>query len=342
MRRLLLLCLLLLALPTWADTGQQRAVAAGRSLVGTPAPRLQLKTIDGQVIDLGKLYGRKAVYLKFWATWCVPCREQMPHFERTFEQAGSDLAVIAIDVGFEDSIAQVRKYRREVGLKMPIVFDTDGSLGEAFRLRVTPQHVVIGRDGRIAFVGHEINEALEHALVAARHADAAPPVVQAAVRPAGASAHRDVDARLPALAIDTLDGGRFRIGAGAPAQPTVLVFVSPWCESYLADSRPAFAAACRRMREQVASLSGTSGVRWLGIASGLWAERADVEAWQRKHALAMPLALDADGALFRRFGVMHVPTVLLADAQGRIVRRLDGQGDLAAALRSLLASGSAR
>jgi hypothetical protein len=119
----------------------------------------------------------------------------------------------------------------------------------------------------------------------------------------------------------------------------VLVFVPPWCESYLADSRPAFAAACRRMREQVQSLYATPGVRWLGIASGLWAERADVEAWQREHAVAMPLALDADGALFRRFGVMHVPTVLLADAQGRIVRRLDGQADLAAALRPLLDPG---
>lgn len=337
MRRLLLLCLLLLALPSWADSGQQRAVAAGRGLVGAPAPRLRLTTIDGQTIDLGKLYGRKAVYLKFWATWCVPCREQMPHFERTFEQAGSDLAVIAVDVGFEDSVEQVRKYRREVGLKMPIVFDTNGTLGEAFRLRVTPQHVVIGRDGRIAFVGHEVNEALEHALVAARHADA-PPVAPSMQAPV----HRSADARLPALAIDTLDGGRFRIGAGAPAQPTVLVFVSPWCESYLAASRPAFAAACRRMREQVASLSATPGVRWLGIASGLWAERADVEAWRRKYAVAMPLALDAEGALFRRFGVMHVPTVLLADAQGRIVRRLDGQGDLAAALRPLLDAGSAR
>jgi peroxiredoxin len=338
MRRLLLVCLLLLALPSWADSGQQRAVAAGRGLVGTPAPRLVLQTIDGQTIDLGKLYSKKAVYLKFWATWCVPCREQMPHFERTYEQAGSDLAVIAIDVGFEDSVEQVRKYRREVGLKMPIVFDTDGALGEAFRLRVTPQHVVIGRDGRIAFVGHEVNGALEHALLAARRTDAVPPVAQADAVPA----HRDADEHLPALAIATLDGGPFRIGAGAPAQPTVLVFVSPWCESYLADSRPAYAAACRRMREQVASLSATPGVRWLGIASGLWAERADVEAWRRKYAVAMPLALDADGALFRRFGVMHVPTVLLADAQGRIVRRLDGQADLAAALRPLLGTGKAR
>jgi len=52
------------------------------------APRLNLETIDGDVIDLGGLYGRKAVYIKFWATWCVPCRQQMPHFEQAYETAG--------------------------------------------------------------------------------------------------------------------------------------------------------------------------------------------------------------------------------------------------------------
>jgi len=61
-----------------------------------------LKTIDGQQIDLGSLYGKQAVYLKFWATWCVPRREQMPHFERTFGSAGPDLGVIAINGGFND------------------------------------------------------------------------------------------------------------------------------------------------------------------------------------------------------------------------------------------------
>src|SRR6202790_2848187 len=85
-------------------TGQQRAEAAGRGLVGSPAPRLVLKTIDGDTIDLGNLYGKKAVYLKFWATWCVPCREQMPHFERTYESEGSDVAVIAVNAGFNTSI----------------------------------------------------------------------------------------------------------------------------------------------------------------------------------------------------------------------------------------------
>jgi peroxiredoxin len=338
MLRLWLLCLFLLAAPSWADSGQQRAVAAGRGLVGTAAPPLRLTTIDGQQIELSQLYGKKAVYLKFWATWCVPCREQMPHFERSFEQAGDDLAVIAIDVGFEDSVAQVRRYRREVGLKMPIVFDADGALGEAFHLRVTPQHVVIGRDGRIAYVGHETNAALEAALAAARRAPATARVGSTGHSPQHASASE----RLPTLTIPTLDGQVFRTGTQVSAQPTVLVFLSPWCESYLAASRPASAAACRRMREQVTALAGTPGVRWLGISSGLWTDRDELAAWGRKQGVTMPLALDADGTLFRRFGVMQVPTVLLADAQGRIVRRLEGQADLAVAVRALRDRNTAR
>src|ERR1043165_8702648 len=97
-----------------APSGQERAEAAGKGLIGSPAPRMVVKTIDGQQIDLGSLYGKKAVYLKFWATWCVPCREQMPHFERTFEAAGPDLAVIAINVGFNDTLEDVQTYRTKL------------------------------------------------------------------------------------------------------------------------------------------------------------------------------------------------------------------------------------
>ena len=149
--------------------GQQLAIGAGQSLIGTAAPRLVLKTIDGETIDLGKLYGKQAVYLKLWATWCVPCRQQMPHFEHVYETAGPDLAVIAIDIGFNDSIDAIRLYRKRLGITMPIVMD-DGRVGAALHLRVTPQHIVIGRDGRIEYVGHLADATLDAALVAARKA----------------------------------------------------------------------------------------------------------------------------------------------------------------------------
>ena len=177
---------LLSGVPAGAEiSGQQRAQAAGRLILGTPAPRLILKTIDGDTIDLGALYGKKAVYLKFWATWCVPCRQQMPHFEHAYENAGPDMAVIAIDVGFNDSVEAIRDYRKKLGITMPIVFD-DGHLGLAFHVRVTPTHIVIGRDGRIAYVGHLADHELDAALVAARAGSPAEGMAAGTPAPAGA------------------------------------------------------------------------------------------------------------------------------------------------------------
>ena len=136
-------------------------------------PPLVLTTIDGDRIDLGALRGKKAVYLKFWATWCSPCREQMPHFEHVQQQAGDDLQVIAINIGFDDTVEQIKALRKEFGLTMPVVRDDDGKLGEVFGLRVTPQHVIIDKQGRIAYVGHLVDAKLETALADARRGDAA-------------------------------------------------------------------------------------------------------------------------------------------------------------------------
>jgi thiol-disulfide isomerase/thioredoxin len=319
-------------------TGQQRAQAAGRAMLGAPAPRLMLKTIDGEVIDLGGLYGKQAVYLKFWATWCVPCRQQMPHFERAYETAGADMAVIAIDVGFNDSIEAIRAYRKKLGITMPIVYD-DGSLGAAFHLRVTPTHIVIGRDGRIEYVGHLADEQLDAALLAARSARAP------AARGAHAAAIGNDDLPrvgvgdlLPKRSLRTLDGQRFELQRGSAQQKlTVLVFLSPWCESYLATTRPEVSATCRSTREQFSALSADPRLRWLGIASGLWANSEDLRKYRTEYKVTIPLTLDASGQVFRAFRVNDVPTVLIADAGGRIVRRLEGGATQdAAALRTAL------
>jgi thiol-disulfide isomerase/thioredoxin len=305
-------------------TGQQRAEAAGRAILGAAAPRLVLKTIDGDAIDLGSLYGKKAIYLKFWATWCVPCREQMPHFQHVYETAGPDLAVIAIDVGFNDSIDAIRAYRKKLAISMPVVFD-DGSLGIAFHVRVTPTHVIIGRDGRIEYVGHLVDQALDAALVAARA-----PAASGTGLHTAAMTDRDLPAvgigdPLPRQSLHTLGGQRFELQPRTmPQNLTALIFLSPWCESYLATTRPEIAENCRSARTQVDALAGDPHVRWLGIASGLWANSDDLQRYRLDRKVTIPLTLDASGHLFRAFRVNDVPTVIIADARGRVVRRLEG------------------
>jgi peroxiredoxin len=318
-----ILCALIAATPALAEvSGQERAQAAGRAIVGAPAPRLVLKTIDGETIDLGSLYGKKAVYLKFWATWCVPCRQQMPHFQHAYETAGPDMAVIAINVGFNDSVDAVKTFRKKLGITMPIVFD-DGSLGAAFHLRVTPTHIVIGRDGRIQYVGHLADEALDAALIAAR----APGTggTHATALLVNESPAVGVGDLLPKRSLRTLDGQHFELQhKDAQKKLTALVFLSPWCESYLETTRPEVSANCRNLRTQVGALAADPRIRWLGIASGLWANSEDLKRYKKKYEVTIPLTLDASGEVFRSFRVNDVPTVLIADSGGRIVRRIDG------------------
>jgi quercetin dioxygenase-like cupin family protein/peroxiredoxin len=309
--------------PAQDVSGQERAVQAGSGLLGSPAPGLVMRTIDGQTIDLGSLYGKKAVYLKFWATWCTPCRQQMPHFEHTFETAGADLAVIAVNIGVSDSLEKVIKVRKEFALTMPIVID-DGSLAAAFNLRVTPQHIVIGRSGRIEYVGHLADDRLNAALVAAR---VSRPEPARFVKVADVKNMRQlkVGGTLPDLDATTLDGGNFRVLDPSDRRPTVLVFFMASCESYLATRRPATAEACRQVREQVERLAGsTPNVRWLGIASGVWATEDELKGYRDRYRTPIPLTLDESGVLFHSFHVRTIPTLVIADSHGVIVRRVEG------------------
>jgi thiol-disulfide isomerase/thioredoxin len=336
MRRLTGLVVLLCALQAAARTdaadesGQGRAEAAGRELLGLPGPATVLTTIDGQRIVLADAYGKKPVYLKFWATWCVPCRQQMPGYERDYEELGDRVSFVAVNTGFNETEAAVQDYRRRMGLHMPIVMD-DGTLASALNLRVTPQHVVIGRDGRILYVGHladaRLRDALQAALSEAEQSSTgraitAAPVFTVGEKPRGLSAQ-------------TLDGATFQI-AGSASRTRVLVFFSPWCESYLAKSRPAASRACRRVRQDMNRLAPRGDAQWLGVSSGLWASASDLRGYAKDPGTAIPLTLDSSGELFRAFDVHDVPTVILLDSQGRIVRKL-GPNDsgLEAALRSI-------
>ncbi|MFM2289025.1 MAG: hypothetical protein RL684_2168 [Pseudomonadota bacterium] len=129
----------------------------------------------------------------------------------------------------------------------------------------------------------------------------------------------------------------FTLRGSAERRPTVLVFLSPWCESYLASSRPKMSADCRAARLAVTGLAGSAQARWLGIASGLWANADDVTDYQKKYDVGIPLTVDESGVLFRSFGVTTTPTIVVANADGVIVRRVEAgqEGELAQALKSL-------
>ena len=79
-------------------------------------------------------------------------------------------------------------------------------------------------------------------------------------------------------------------------------------------------------------------MRWLGVASGLWASPEDLRSYREQYRITIPLTLDESGRLFREFRVTTVPTLLLIDGRGHLVRRLTGAAAAAPqGLRTLLA-----
>lgn len=317
------ICQLSFADSSYDAEGQRRAQSAGASLIGKPGPAAVLKTIDGQEIDLSKLYGKKPVYLKFWATWCVPCRQQMPGFEKTQQTLGDKIQVIAVNTGFSDDLDSVIAYRKELGLTMPIAID-DGSLAAQLNLRVTPQHVLIDRSGRISYVGHlddqQLHDALRKLLLPDAEQVVAPAGEQSSAAPLFA-----VGDQVSGLKAVALDGSAINLSASAAGKPRGLVFFAPWCESYLADSRPQTSKACLRVRLDVEKLLGQGEVEWLGISSGLWATNEDLQDYQNTTKTQLPLALDANDELFRAFGIRDIPSVVLLDANGRVSKVLGPQ-----------------
>src|SRR6187401_3357971 len=105
------------------DAGYVAEDPAHANLVGKPGPLVSLKSIDGGVIDIANSYGRKPIYLKLWATYCIPCRAQMPAFEKIYETYRDRMQIVAIDAGVGDDPAKIRTFASNAGMRMPVAID---------------------------------------------------------------------------------------------------------------------------------------------------------------------------------------------------------------------------
>lgn len=332
--RIGLLCLLAVAaVAAESPSGTQRAEQVAATLVGQPAPALRLRGVDGGSIDLGAYRGKQAVYLKFWATWCGPCIEQMPHFQHAHEAAGKDLAVIGVNTGFNDTPAAVKEVQRKYHLSMPMTID-DGQAAAAFNLRVTPMHVIIDRAGIVRFVGHLADGRADRALQAAKASSTlAAPLVKS-----GNGPKYQVGSRVQSLQLRPLDSQPSNVPV-KPGRPTVLVFITDWCESYLLELRPDLAARCTKAREQLTALPTQLQAQadWVWISSEIWSNEAELRDYRDSKGIKAPMVLDRKNALFNAFQVRDVPTVLVIDGEGVLRQRLSGdESDLQRQLRSSL------
>ena len=128
------------------------APAATEGLVkwsGGKTPALKLADADGRSHALADWKG-KTVVVNFWATWCEPCREEMPSLERLKARLPANaFQVVAVNVG--ESPERVARFTREVPVSFPILYDRESATAKTWKVRGYPTSYVIGPDGRIRY-----------------------------------------------------------------------------------------------------------------------------------------------------------------------------------------------
>ena len=140
--RMALLCLIFLAPALYS-------AADLKPWTGGLTPALELQELDGRGHRLTDYRG-KVVLVNFWATWCVPCRDEMPSIQRLKEKlAGMPFEVLAVNL--DEPEARVRKFLSQMKVDFTILLDPEMKAAKAWNARILPASFVIGPDGRIRY-----------------------------------------------------------------------------------------------------------------------------------------------------------------------------------------------
>jgi peroxiredoxin len=116
---------------------------------GGPTPPLELTDLEGKRHRLADYRG-KAVLVNFWATWCVPCREEMPSIERLRASLeGRPFAVLAVNLAEPES--RIRKFLEKVPVRFTVLLDRDTKTAKAWQAKLLPATYIIGPDGAIRY-----------------------------------------------------------------------------------------------------------------------------------------------------------------------------------------------
>ncbi|OGO40160.1 MAG: hypothetical protein A2147_11085, partial [Chloroflexi bacterium RBG_16_57_8] len=127
--------------PSTGSSGN-RVIGTG---VGNYAPNFNLVDLNGEGVSLADFAG-KPVLINFWASWCPPCREEMPYLQQIYdEQSGKGLVVLAINI--QESPARVRQFLSENNLSIPVLFDLTGNTSEDYGIVPIPTTFFIDGEG---------------------------------------------------------------------------------------------------------------------------------------------------------------------------------------------------
>jgi thiol-disulfide isomerase/thioredoxin len=169
-QRIILYLLVLIAGAAWVVLSANTTSATSKTSApqaGFAAPDFTLKTPGGEEYTLSELKGN-AVLVNLWATWCPPCRAEMPAIEKMYQEyKDQGFVVLAADMTYQDDPANVAPFIKKYNLTFPILLEETGDVGAAYQLRSLPSSYFINRAGIIqeVVIGGPMSEALLRARI---------------------------------------------------------------------------------------------------------------------------------------------------------------------------------
>lgn len=129
---------------------------------GFPAPDFTLRTLDGETVQLSNFRGNP-ILINLWATWCPPCRAEMPAIEKIYnEYKDEGLIILGMNMTYQDQPANIKPFIEEYSLTFPILLEETGIVADSYQLKSLPSTYFVGRDGIIndVVIGGPMAEAL--------------------------------------------------------------------------------------------------------------------------------------------------------------------------------------
>ncbi len=330
-------------------------------MVGKPSPPLKFKALDGREVDLEKLKG-KVVLLDFWATWCPPCLEEIPHVRDAYERFNKEGFEI-VGVSFDADRQRLEDVVKRENLRWPQYFDGGGqeaAPGKTFGIRHWPSMWLLDRNGVVRYISagagldRKITALLktsanpvttargvfENKAALDRSGDE-PAKAAAAAKPGGPlsppGAPQDaaylqwLGKPFPALKFTAIDGRQVDTDK-LRGRVLLIDFWATWCPPCMAEI-PNVKTVYERHNKQ--------GFEIIGVSAD--ENRADLERVVREKGMTWPQHFEGrtgEVPNLRRYGVQHFPSMWLVDKQG-IIRDVTGAVALDEKVARLLAeSGS--
>jgi peroxiredoxin len=129
---------LMLALPAWAGAADVQA------------PAFTLQSLDGKTVTLGQYKG-DVVMINFWASWCGPCRQEMPLLDDIYKQY-KDMGFVLLGVNVEPDASNANGWLKKTPVSYPILYDPKSSVSQLYSVQAMPTTVIIDRQGVVRYV----------------------------------------------------------------------------------------------------------------------------------------------------------------------------------------------